>query len=82
MSTIQPQNLKVIGLTGSIGSGCSYIAKNILGRMGYRTVSLSDLLRKRYDACGKGKSDEATTEALQMFGDDLRQTNGAGICRN
>ena len=39
-------NKTIIGLTGPFGSGCTYIAKNILNADGYEIISLSDILRE------------------------------------
>jgi dCMP deaminase len=63
-----------IGLTGTMGSGKGEIAKMLQGR-GFRYISLADMVR-----------DEATTrgiehlrENLQMVGNELRSSGGAGV---
>ncbi len=63
----------VVGLTGPFGSGCSYIAKEILVERGYEYISLSDLLRKEVD------DETLTRSTLQDKGNTLRQQKGAGF---
>ncbi|MCP2520185.1 hypothetical protein NLD30_07045 [SCandidatus Aminicenantes bacterium Aminicenantia_JdfR_composite] len=36
----------ILGFTGSIGSGCTYIAKGISSLYPYKYFSLSDILRE------------------------------------
>ena len=36
----------VIGLTGPFGSGCTYVAKEVLIGKGYEYISLSELFKK------------------------------------
>lgn len=62
----------VIGLTGPFGSGCSYVAKEILAENGYEYISLSDLLRKEKEDGELSRSD------LQDKGNELRKEKGAG----
>ena len=71
------QELKphIIGLTGSFGSGCSYIADNILVKHGYKKVSLTAILKILYEKDGN-KLDGASRRALQDFGDELRNKKG------
>ena len=76
MTTTQPENLHIIGLTGSFGSGCTYVAQDVLGKMGYQRVSLSDILRKEYESSEDGKHNGAIREKLQAFGDSLRKEHG------
>ena len=61
----------VIGLTGPFGSGCSYIAKNILEGKGYKYISLSDILRHEIS------SDGYTRSGLQDKGNELRKEKGS-----
>ena len=56
---------KIIGLTGPFGSGCSYVAKNILASKGYKYISLSEILR---EALGDG---EFSRSMLQDKGNDI-----------
>lgn len=79
----------VIGLTGSFGSGCEYVAKYILAPMGYRRKALSTTLRREYRSLStkQRKEYEARAEGLvrrsprrkfQLFGDDLRREKSLG----
>ena len=65
----------VIGLTGSFGSGCSYIADLILKKRGYEKVSLSDVLCRLYEK-EKGinpREKKVARHELQLFGDEIRE---------
>lgn len=68
----------VIGLTGSIGSGCSKIATHIESKNGFKRFSLSDILRRLAEADGKGPYGKTLTpeqrKELQDYGDHLRET--------
>jgi len=80
MDRDRQKNPIVIGLAGSFGSGCSYIANNILAKAGFTKVSLSEILRKRYrkergSLARLSKADER--QRLQDFGDEIRM-QGAG----
>lgn len=61
----------VIGMTGPFGSGCSYIAKNILSKMGYEYVSLSQILKDEVSGGNCSRNE------LQDKGNELRKQNGA-----
>jgi len=76
MSGTASRNPHIIGLTGSFGSGCTYVAREILLRNGYRFLSLSDTLREEYSKSGRGQGDEASRHDLQAFGDELRGEHG------
>lgn len=65
--------LSIIGLVGSFGSGCTFIAKKFFEKNGYNYISLSDILRDEYS---KKHDDEPTREILQNFGNEIRQSNG------
>jgi deoxycytidylate deaminase/dephospho-CoA kinase len=69
-------NLQIIGLTGSFGSGCTYAADHILVKLGFRKVSLSELLRDQYRASHVGEPGEISRRALQEFGDRVRREHG------
>ena len=70
----------VIGLTGSFGSGCSYIAKEILeGQLGYKRFSLTEVLKKDFEATHSKKADQATRRELQDHGDTMRHDKGASV---
>lgn len=70
-------NPHIIGLTGSFGSGCTYVAEKILAGMDYEILSLSDTLRDEYSASGRGDARTAPRRELQSFGDEWRQKHGA-----
>ena len=77
------RNPIVIGLTGSFGSGCSFIAKTFIEPMGYKYLSLSDELRK---ACKERnldytESDGAGRTKLQDYGDELRKDDQAFLAK-
>lgn len=72
-------NPHIIGLTGSFGSGCSYVAKHVLAKRGYTFVSLSDVLKRAYRRAGKGDPTTAPRRALQDFGDQTRDRRGKGV---
>lgn len=59
----------VIGLTGSFGSGCSFIAERYLVPAGYQYVSLSAKLKELYPG--------ADRHELQLRGNELRAEYGA-----
>ncbi|MGE5579821.1 MAG: AAA family ATPase [Bacillota bacterium] len=63
---------KIIGLTGSFGSGASTVAE-YLGEMGYQRVSLSDELHSRFP--------NATRSQLQEEGNKLRASDPAYLAR-
>ncbi len=74
------KNPHVIGLTGSFGSGCSYIAKNILRKTGYEFLSLSEnVLRPLYQKKTGKDPNTCPKKELQEFGDMMRKENGAGF---
>ncbi|KKK69848.1 hypothetical protein LCGC14_2929930, partial [marine sediment metagenome] len=66
----------IIGLTGSFGSGCTYVAKKVFEKRGYKYISLSDALRSSYRRAGKGNPNTASRRALQNFGDQTRKKYG------
>lgn len=68
-------NKIIIGMTGPFGSGCTYIAENILVPKGYRYLSLSQILR---DSLPKDSSPPTRT-SLQDFGNKLRKQEGPDV---
>lgn len=64
----------IIGLTGLMGSGKGEIV-NILGRLGFRHVTLSSLIRE--EAGRRGGAE--TRDELVKIGNELRREGGAGI---
>lgn len=77
MSETSGSNPHIIGLTGSFGSGCTYIAEEILSPIGYQYLSLSkDVLRPLFrEETGKNP-DESSRHELQQFGDQIRDREG------
>ena len=63
----------VIGLTGAFGSGTSFIAKHFFEPRGFKSFSLSAVLKKEYEE-QNGKKNE-TRQQLQDFGNSLRKDN-------
>jgi len=72
-------NPHIIGLTGSFGSGCSYIGQHILrDKCGYDFLSLSEhVLRPLFKKQTGKEPDQAERRELQKFGDRIRSENGA-----
>ncbi|HUT54177.1 MAG TPA: hypothetical protein VM658_12375 [bacterium] len=68
---------QIIGLTGSFGSGCTFISKEILEKAGYQFVSLSDILKAYYKKdVGNDPDPKEKRRAYQNFGDAKRQCEG------
>lgn len=73
--------MQIIGLTGSFGSGCSYIARDMLsseenrlhGKQRYRFCSLTKFLKDAYAEATRKDPQKATRRELQDFGDDQRE---------
>ena len=61
-------------MTGPFGSGCSYIANEILTKVGYEYISLSDILKSNIE---NGEHTYTRSE-LQDKGNELRREKGAG----
>jgi deoxycytidylate deaminase/dephospho-CoA kinase len=70
----------IIGLAGSFGSGCSYIAKHILkDGQGYNFLSLSeDVLKPLFNEVTGKDPDRSPRRELQEFGDQIRKEKGHG----
>jgi len=72
-------NPHIIGVTGSFGSGCSYVAKHIIEPSGYQYLSLSDHVLKPLFTKETGKDPkEVPRRELQQFGDTIRERERAG----
>lgn len=77
MGEISGNNPHIVGLTGSFGSGCTYIASNILSKAGYKHLSLSkDVLRPLFQKELSKDPDQSSRYELQQFGDTLRSREG------
>lgn len=78
MSGNSNNNPHIIGLTGSFGSGCTYIAENILIKLGYAYYSLSkDILRPMFQKITGKDPNQCDRHELQKFGDQIREKNGS-----
>ena len=75
------QNPQILGLTGSFGSGCSYIATNILKPSGYEFISLSEILKEMYRQEGNEEPLEPKKRkrAFQDYGDLTRRRDGKDV---
>lgn len=72
-------NPLIIGLTGSFGSGCTYIAENILSSH-YESGSLSGIVKDLYEQI-VGRKHECRND-LQEFGDQQRNEKGKDFFAN
>lgn len=68
----------ILGLTGSLGSGCSFIAEGIKENLGINAFhyKLSDFLREKLEQRGINKP---TTTQLQDEGNKLRRERGLSV---
>lgn len=73
-ASFSDQHPQIIGLTGSFGSGCSYIANEIIVPYGYQKLSLSDELKALYQK--EYGREHSCRNDLQQFGDYIRQRFG------
>ncbi|MGI6584781.1 MAG: deaminase [Lutisporaceae bacterium] len=64
----------IIGFTGSFGSGCTYIAKEFIEKMGYKYISLSQILRDIYSEENNGAKCEFNRHDMQEYGNNIRKT--------
>jgi dephospho-CoA kinase len=64
----------ILGLTGSFGSGCSYIAEKHLVPKGFKHISLSTFLKDEFRQA-KGR-DALNRRELQSFGNEIRSSKG------
>ncbi len=65
----------VIGLTGSFGSGCNFLATEFIQPLSYKYFSLSKILRQKYF---QEKRKQPNRPELQDYGNQLRKDNGNG----
>lgn len=64
----------LIGLTGLMGSGKGEVV-NILEEMGFKAISLSDIVREEAKKAGG----EVSRSQMQNIGNKLREDEGAGV---
>jgi len=70
-------NPHIIGLAGSFGSGCTYIAEKVLSPRDYEHLSLSkDVLRPLFQKETGNNPDDSSRHSLQEFGDQVRDKEG------
>jgi dephospho-CoA kinase len=69
-----PERKLCIGLTGRMASGKGE-AVRILEELGFRYISLSDIVRKKTAAVGR----EVSRSSMQDIGNRLRDEGGAGV---
>jgi len=79
MTKPNPRSVQVIALTGSFGSGCSYIAREIMTKRGYCCLSLSDALKEAFKAETGRDPSQVPRRELQDFGDRIRRAKGSGF---
>lgn len=65
----------IIGLTGSFGSGCSFIAKDFIAKEGYKYISLSSILREVYEEEHKCRI-SLSRHQMQDYGNYIRKEKG------
>jgi deoxycytidylate deaminase/dephospho-CoA kinase len=63
--------LIVIGFTGPLGSGCTYISRALAGKLNYKYYKPSDIIREHVDADEKNN-----VKVLQDKGNELREEKG------
>ena len=68
----------IIGLTGSFGSGCSYLAKNFIVDRGYKYLSLSTILKQSFEEEHPSR-DVPGRHELQEYGNLKRQEEGSSF---
>ena len=67
----------IIGLTGSFGSGCTYITKEFLEPKGYKVISLSEILKNEFKK--EYPDAELNRQNLQDYGNKKRNDEGPDI---
>lgn len=73
-----PGDTVILGFTGSIGSGCTYIAEGLAKQYaGFKYYSLSDILRTEFKKANPSLA--VSIEILQDFGNKLRTESRDGI---
>ncbi|MCP4130178.1 MAG: hypothetical protein GY754_04270 [bacterium] len=64
--------IQIIGLTGSFGSGCTFIAEKKIVKHGYKYISLSNILRDEYKK-EHGQASDENRDLLQNYGNKIRE---------
>jgi deoxycytidylate deaminase len=69
----------IIGLVGSFGSGCTFIANNFLIPKGYGYLSLSSILKDKYlEKNPHMIGADLPRDSLQDFGNEIRKEHDSG----
>lgn len=76
ITNLIPADTIILGFTGSIGSGCSYISTGIERHYKYKKYTLSDILR---EIARREGYQHPTTEDLQNIGNELRSSHGNSV---
>lgn len=71
----------VLGLTGSFGSGCTYIAEEFIIQRGYEYISLAECLRISYKE-ETGSECNLTRQEMQDYGTWTRENKGSDYLAN
>lgn len=75
ISLTENKDRLLVGLTGSIGSGCSTLSHS-LEKLDFFRISLSDYVRESWRQKTGKPIEEATKNQLQDMGNELREENG------
>lgn len=67
-----PADVLIIGLTGALGSGCTYVAEELAEAHRYKHYGLSELIHKR----AKEQNRPESYDSLQDIGNELRRSAG------
>ena len=67
--------MKIIGLSGTNGSGKDTVGHMLTERHGYLFVSLTDMLRKE----AKKRGEEPSREVLRTISAEWRRESGLGV---
>ncbi|MDA8227934.1 MAG: deaminase [Desulfitobacterium hafniense] len=65
----------VLGLTGSFGSGCTYVAEEFIMPKGYQYLSLAHILREFFKE-QNGQECDLSRHEMQNYGTQIRQKHG------
>lgn len=70
----------VIGLVGTFGSGCTYVAENFLIPKGFKYISLSNILKDEYIKNNStAERENIDRSILQDFGNKVRKEQGSNF---
>jgi deoxycytidylate deaminase/dephospho-CoA kinase len=72
-------DVRVIGLAGAFGSGCTTASKHLRDARQFHRVSLSETLKDEFQKRTSEEGTSVTRAELQRYGDELRETSGPGV---